>query len=121
MADIQVHGDDLNLKGAAWDHIFTEHGLEAVGPLYGWVKKSHWFGSEDQIRHAIGDAFQAFKSSAGHGNITLHRDASGRTVRDVALNRDVGTGADGKSTKRVRLVLEVKHSGDCFLVTAFPF
>lgn len=116
---ITFHADDLNLKSANWDHIYTDHALEAAATMHGWVRKSQWYGTETSVRDLVGRAFQTYKGSIA-GVTTLATDANGRSVVNVNLHEGVGTGTDGNPTTWARLVLEIRHSGDAHIVTAFP-
>ena len=121
---IDVHGNELNIKTGNWDHLFTEHGLESGVPFgYGGRLKSHWWGNESKIEERVFEAFQHFKNfvtQQPNSTFTLYPNPAGRVAVDGDATDFVGTGANGKPTKTVRIVLEVKHSGDCTLVTAFP-
>ncbi|MFC0397525.1 hypothetical protein [Paraburkholderia rhizosphaerae] len=125
---ITVAGDDLNLKSVDWDHLLTEHGLAGCGAAManGWQRKSKWFaaGDDDAIKQEVHDAFDEFRQQAKAtptGTVTLAQDANLRSVRDVNVGKPIGSGVNGNSTSTVRLVMEVKHSGDTHIVTAFPY
>lgn len=120
---ITIHGNDLNLKKVSWDHLLTDHGLEGCDATrFGWQRKSKWYGDEGAIETAVNAAFDAFRQSAIRaGTVTLEQDPYGRSVSEVDMGSQCGTGIDGKATTRVRLVMELKHSGDTTIVTAFPW
>lgn len=117
---VTFHGDDLNLKTIDWDHILTQHGLESTASMHGWKKKSHWFIPEEDARKRVLKAFQEFKNWANGATRTLVTNLAGRSVVDIDIGEIVGTDSEGDHTSRVRLVLEIKASGDSHLVTAFP-
>jgi len=119
---VTVTGTDLNIKHVALDHLLTEHGLQGCDATrFGWERKSKWYGDESQIADFVTRAFDAFRQAAiATVTVTLNQDANGRSVVNQDIREQVGTGLSGKPTTWVRLVLEVKHSGDCTIVTAFP-
>jgi hypothetical protein len=117
---VTFHGDDLNLKTIDWDHILTEHGLEGAATMHGWKTKSHWFIPEEDAKKRVLKAFQLFKDWAAGASRTLATNALGRSAVDLDVGEYIGTGNDGKHTSWVRLVLEIKISGNSHLVTAFP-
>ncbi|CAB3771127.1 hypothetical protein [Paraburkholderia humisilvae] len=122
---ITVAGDDLNVKSVDWDHLLTQHGLEGCNAAMtsGWQRKSKWYDAkgEEGIKEEVNRAFDMFRQHAKQqGTVTLQQDGDGRSVVDVDVQEAVGTGLSGSQTTHVRLVLEVKHSGDTHIVTAFP-
>jgi hypothetical protein len=118
---ITINGDDLKLNEVAWDHILTEHGLESAASLNGWTRKSQWYGNEEEIKDAVCGAFGAFRDHfAGQDFDLIQDDYNLKSVVDIKLKRNIGTGVDGKATPWVRLVLIAKRSGECKLITAFP-
>ena len=125
---ITINADDLNLKSTDWDHLLTEHGLEGCNAAMknGWKRKSKWLGNEDEIKSRVNAAFDLFRQRAiqngdAQGEVTLNQDGFSRTVFDVTTRDQVGTDVSGEITRNVRLVMEIKHSGDTVIVTAFPF
>ncbi|KJK08340.1 MULTISPECIES: hypothetical protein [Pseudomonas] len=121
---IEFHGDDLKLTGVSWDHILTVHGLEGCDSAManGWQRKSKWYGDEEQIKARVNSAFDLFRQQAKSiGTMTLAQDANKRSTYDVDTQVQCGTGRNGVDTQSVRLVMEIKHSGDTFIVTAFPW
>lgn len=120
---ITIDGNDLNLKMVLWDHLLTEHGLEGCDSTrFGWQRKSKWYGDEGRIKLDVNGAYDSFRQSATRaGTVTLEQDQFGRSVCEIDTGSQCGTGVDGKVTQYVRLVMEIKHSGDTTIVTAFPW
>lgn len=121
---IEFHGDDLNLKEVYWDHLLTQHGLDNCDAAMqnGWQRKSKWYGSEEDIKAQVSSAFDAFRQWAKSiGNVSLNQDANKRSTYDVDLGVQCGTGRNGAVTQQVRLVMEITHSGNTVVVTAFPW
>lgn len=121
---ITFHGNDLNLKDVSWDHLLTEHGLANCDSamVNGWQRKSKWYGNEEDIRSQVSAAYDSFRQWAKTvGNVTLEQDARFRSAVDIDTGTQCGTGRDGAVTQVVRLVMEIKNTGDTRIVTAFPW
>ncbi len=124
MMPITFNGNDLNLKDVSWDHLLTEHGLEGCDSAMacGWQRKSKWYGDEKDIRSKVNAAYDSFRQWAKNlGDVTLEQDARKRSAVDIDTGTQCGTGRDGAVTQVVRLVMEIKNSGDTRIVTAFPW
>ncbi|MCY1392770.1 hypothetical protein D3C76_917540 [compost metagenome] len=121
---VTFDGNDLNLKGVFWDHLITEHGLADCDSAMacGWKRKSKWYGDEREVKSQVNTAFDLFRQWAKRvGTVELAQNAQMRSTFDIDTGTQCGTGVNGQVTQCVRLVMEIKHSGDTLIVTAFPW